>query len=332
MNMECNQAFYNEIEPYAAEWMENLASKRHIANGRVDRRSICDIKPVDIKAATQAHFFAGLGGWSYALRLAGWPDDRPVWTGSCPCQPFSTAGSGAGFSDKRHLWPEWFRLIRECRPPVIFGEQVASPDALRWLDIVQTDLEGAGYAFAAADLCAAGVGAPYIRQRLYFVAVADSERRNGLNALLRSSEGRRGATTLPEVARRREAGDLADAESYRWLEGVQDTTRRGERTTEKGAFGRITECCNISSAGDTYGKRKTTIRGISNQQAIECLGGFWSAADWLPCRDSKSRPVEPGTFPLAHGLSGRVGRLRAYGNAIVPQVAATFVSAFMGIL
>ena len=113
------------------------------------------------------HFFAGIGVWSYALRLAGWPDNRPVWTGSCPCQPFSSAGKGAGFTDERHLWPEFFRLIRECRPATVFGEQVASKDGLAWLDLVQNSLESAGYACGALDTCAAGVGAPHIRQRLY---------------------------------------------------------------------------------------------------------------------------------------------------------------------
>ena len=56
----------------------------------------------DIAGYTQCHFFAGIGIWSYALRLAGWPDDRQVWTGSCPCQPFSAAGKGEAFNDERH--------------------------------------------------------------------------------------------------------------------------------------------------------------------------------------------------------------------------------------
>ena len=58
------------------------------------------------------------------------------------------------------------------------------------------------------------------------------------------------------------------------------------------------------------------------------INGFWRDADWLFCRDGKFRPVEPGTFPLAHGASSRVGRLRAYGNAIVPQVAEAFIRSF----
>ena len=60
------------------------------------------------------------------LEWAGW--EGPVWTGSCPCQPFSSAGLRAGSDDPRHLWPAWFRLIRECRPDTVFGEQVPGAD------------------------------------------------------------------------------------------------------------------------------------------------------------------------------------------------------------
>lgn len=165
-------AIYNEIDPFAAGWLEELERRRHIAPGKIYQRSIAALQPGDVAGSGQRHFFAGVGGWSYAFRLAGIPDTADIWTGSCPCQPFSSAGSRLGADDDRHLWPEWFRLIRECRPPIIFGEQVASRDGLAWLDAVFADLEGAGYACGASDLCAAGVGAPHRRQRLYFVAYA----------------------------------------------------------------------------------------------------------------------------------------------------------------
>ncbi|WP_288829488.1 DNA cytosine methyltransferase [uncultured Paraburkholderia sp.] len=165
-------AWYNEHDPYAAQWLRNLIAARLIAPGDVDERDIRDVTPQELARYDQCHFFAGIGTWSYALRLAGWPDARPVWTGSCPCQPFSAAGRGLGFADERHLWPVWFRLIAQCRPGVVFGEQAASRDGLDWLDLVHADLEGARYAVGAVDLCAAGVGAPHIRQRLWFVAHA----------------------------------------------------------------------------------------------------------------------------------------------------------------
>ena len=126
-------AYYNEIDPYAAQWLRNLIDNKLIASGDVDERSIRNVAATDLHGYTQCHFFAGIGVWSYALRLAEWPDDRPVWTGSCPCQPFSAAGKKGGFDDDRHLWPVFHRLIAECRPPVVFGEQVASKDGLGWL-------------------------------------------------------------------------------------------------------------------------------------------------------------------------------------------------------
>ena len=169
-------AYYNEIDPYAAQWLRNLIKAGHIAPGVVDERSIEDINPQELRGFTQCHFFAGIGVWSIALRRAGWADDRPVWTGSCPCQPFSSAGKGAGFDDERHLWPAFFHLISECRPTAVFGEQVASKDAGPWIDLVHADLETMGYAFGAVPFPSASVGAPHIRDRLYWVANSTGSR------------------------------------------------------------------------------------------------------------------------------------------------------------
>lgn len=168
-------AYYNEFDPYAAQWLRNLIAEGLIADGHVDERSIVEVSADDLAGYRQCHFFAGIGGWSLALRLAGWPDDRPVWTGSCPCQPFSSAGKQRGTDDERHLWPEFRRLIEKCRPPVVFGEQVASKAGRDWFAAVRADLEGMAYAVGGADLCAAGCGAPHIRQRLWFVGLADAD-------------------------------------------------------------------------------------------------------------------------------------------------------------
>ena len=181
--------YYNEIDPYAAQWLRNLIDAGHIAPGIVDERSITDVKPADLAGYTQCHFFAGIGVWSHALRQSGWPDSRPVWTGSCPCQPFSTAGNQKGTADERHLWPVWFNLIRECRPPVVFGEQVEAAIRHGWLDLVQTDLEGEDYACGAVGIPAAGVGAPHIRQRLFFMADSNSGRYDGRATTAGQQEG-----------------------------------------------------------------------------------------------------------------------------------------------
>lgn len=284
-------AYYNEIDPYAAQWLRNLIARGLIAPGDVDERSILEVKPDDLRSYTQCHFFAGIGGWSHAMRLAGWPDDRPVWTGSCPCQPFSVAGTQRGSADERHLWPAFFDLISQCRPCSVFGEQVAGASGLAWLDHVCADMESAGYAAAAADLCAAGAGAPHIRQRLYWVAHADNKQ----------------CTQLPYRSREGQKSRFTNSST----DGCMVNTMRDGRERS----------CHISIWEQT-GK---------HQSGHQSNGvGFWEKSEWLTGIDNRSRPVEPGTFPLAYGIPGRVGRLRAYGNAIVPQVAAVFVMANAG--
>jgi len=163
-------AYYNELDPCAAGWLRELIKEGLIAHGEVDTRSIVDVSPGDLRGFTQCHFFAGIGGWSYALRLAGWPDDRPVWTGSCPCQPFSAAGKRKGKADERHLWPEFYRLIKECRPDTVFGEQVAGKLGEEWVDGAANGMEAVNYAFAPVILPACCVGARQERKRFWFVA------------------------------------------------------------------------------------------------------------------------------------------------------------------
>lgn len=295
-------AYYNENDPFAAQWLRNLIAAGHIAPGVVDERSIEDVTPDDLRGFTQCHFFAGVGVWSLALRRAGWPDDKPVWTGSCPCQPFSAAGKGNGFSDERHLWPAFFHLISECKPGVIFGEQVASKDGLGWLDLVQTDLEATNYAVGAVDLCAAGFGAPHIRQRLYWVADSD-------NAGLEGWKG------MPERSAEFPAGSGC-------MDGRMGyaNNKQFQQSEAKGRF-------DIKKTKWNENSKKATASGCDCHTGP--TNGYWRDADWLLCRDDKWRPVESGTFPLADGVAGRVGKLRAYGNAIVAPVAEEFIRAYM---
>jgi DNA (cytosine-5)-methyltransferase 1 len=163
-------AYYNEFDPFAAAWLRELIKDNLIPEGEVDERSITEVSPDDLKEFTQCHFFAGIGGWSAALRLAGWADSRPVWTGSPPCQPFSVAGNNKAQDDERHLWPVFFNLIRECQPPTVFGEQVASAIRHEWFDDLQANLEKQNYATAMVVLPACSVGAPQKRDRLWFAA------------------------------------------------------------------------------------------------------------------------------------------------------------------
>ena len=332
--------YYNENDPKAAAWLRELIRQGHIPNGNVDERSIVEVKPSELTAYIQCHFFAGIGGWPYALALAGWPVDRPVWTGSCPCQPFSAAGKGLGTADERHLWPVFANLIRQCQPPTIFGEQVASKAGREWLAGVFADLEGMGYQRAGADLCAAGVGAPHIRQRLFWVANAASGR---LGVQRRESE--------PGKVRHAHSGDKADRldipDSQRSTPrisgpqaGHEGDTRIADHAGDSAStpphllhlrmgyaeFTRLEGHSRHEHDGDQ--SRRNDARAERPATPAGSLGA-WGNADVLWCRDNKARRVESGTFPLAHGIPGRVGLLRGYGNAIVPQVAQAFIEAFL---
>ena len=163
-------AYYNEWEPYCAQWLRNLIAAGHIPAGEVDERDIREVCGDDVKGFAQCHWFAGIAGWGYAARLADISDDEPIWTGSCPCQPLSSAGQRKGHADERHLWPAFYAIIIERRPARIFGEQVAGKDGREWLSGVRADLEDLGYAVGAIGLCAASLGAPHVRQRLWWHA------------------------------------------------------------------------------------------------------------------------------------------------------------------
>ena len=308
-------AYYNEFDPKAAAWLRELIKAGHIAPGEVDERSIVDIRPADLVGYTQCHFFAGIGVWSYALRRAGWPDDRPVWTGSCPCQPFSAAGKGDGFYDERHLWPHFHWLIQNCRPAVVFGEQVASKDGLGWLDLVQADLEGSGYTSGAVDTCAAGFGAPHIRQRLYWVAYANRTRLQEQFSKPGLSRETPGSLTRESPERNNDVTfRLADPRSRRGETGLSEPIKRKEGDAGE----------HDDSSSQLIGRETAPTPSPTSP-----TNGRWSDTDWLFCRDGKWRPVEPGTFPLAHGAAARVGRLRGYGNAIVAPAAQAFIEAYL---
>ena len=241
--------YYNEIDPYCCEWLNNLIQTGELPAGDVDSRSIEKVTPDEVRKYTHCHFFAGLGGWAYAAKLAEWPADKPLWTGSCPCQPFSVSGEGKGFSDPRHLWPQFFRLIRTVRPSVVFGEQVTGKAGYIWFDQVADDLESCRYPARAFDLTASAVGAEHVRPRLYWVA-------------------------------------------HSLCEGLE-----------------------------RFKPQRSGIRSQPQPPSTKC--GHTS----LPTRVFKS--ATPSSVLSTNGLSHPVGIIRAFGNAVVPQVAAEVLLAYL---
>ncbi|MCO5129779.1 MAG: DNA cytosine methyltransferase [Xanthobacteraceae bacterium] len=371
------RALYIEIDEYCRAWLRNLIAADLICPGDVVG-DILDVRPRDLDRYNQVHAFAGIGIWSGSLRDAGIRDNDYVWTGSCPCQPFSAAGQRGGFADERHLWPAFFHLIKECRPPVVLGEQVASPDGLQWFDLVSSDLEGADYAIGAADLCAAGIavaagetevgqptlewirravqscpdpflaaelrdyaewfdreagiGPPHIRQRLCWMAYADQGQRGRFPDREgcepdRAPAGRQQGDGEPEPGRA--VGGMADSDGrYARAERQQRGWQYGQQPQD-GIAGAWSHPDSLMGNTDDAGSQG---RGERRNGADQRLAGptslaGWTRADWIICTDGKARPIEPGTFPLAHGQSNRVGRLRAYGNAMHRAKITQFILA-----
>jgi DNA (cytosine-5)-methyltransferase 1 len=284
--------YYNEFDPFAAAWLRELINDKLIPEGEVDERSIIDVDGKDLKGFTQCHFFAGIGGWSYALKLAGWSADRPVWTGSPPCQPFSVAGNKKGQDDERHLWPHFFSLIRECKPPTVFGEQVAAAIRTEWFDDLQADMEDEGYATAMAVLPACSVGAPHKRERLFFVAHSNN---SGLQG-----HGRFEQVECQE--------GWKEQTGYSAESGAANTVSNANSKREHSLLHRVEQGRDKETRAETH----------------------WSGTSFR-FNDGKFRPIptEPSLFPLANGIPNRVGLLRGAGNAIVPQVAAEIIKSFM---
>lgn len=328
--------YYNEWDPAAAAWLRNLIAAGLLPEGDVDERSIRDIQPVDLAGYAQCHFFAGIGGWPLALAIAGWPPDRAVWSGSCPCQPLSSAGKRQGADDERHLWPDFARLIRECGPPVVFGEQVASADGRRWFAGVRADLEAMGYGVGGADLCAAGVGAPHIRQRLYWVADSNGREREGFSV----SEEREPNGPAPGriqgngVSQSDRAGgrgglDNSGHDQRRGRDAIQRAggeSARTSRTSEGTGTERERALTNFANAGPVGGGLGDYSSESRNPEAwadgcdaaerdygAARATGAWGEFGIVWCderafgRGYVPRRVESGSFPLAARLPASVG-------------------------
>ena len=339
--------FYNDVDPGCCEWLSKLVKANLIPEGKIDGQSIVGLRAADLMGFNRVHLFAGIGGWERALQLAGWPEDESVWTGSCPCPPFSNAGKKkrcpecccenlishpfkTGIfvccecfyeweADGRHLWPEFRRLIEECRPGYIFGEQVSSKDGRVWLSGVHATLEKMGYGFWAVDTCSAGVNSPNIRQRLFWVAYNKTPRQ------LRKEE----------------------------LENNKENCRTGWRFNTSNTS-KIRSCFGMGNTKSSNGKVSEKQWESSLESGGTSRSSFWSDFKYIDCQDGKTRriPTESPLFRLATGvfsgmdfsngeltmfpLAKRMKKhrilLSGIGNAINPIVASEFIKTFMEIL
>lgn len=332
--------FYNDIDEKACAWTRELIRTGLIPDGVVSCTPIQEINPYELTQFTQCHFFCGISGWSFALQLAGWPASRPVGTGSCPCQPFSCAGSQKGSADERHLWPAFFKLIRECRAlgqrwtDAIFGEQVESAIAHGWLDEVSADMEGEGYALGAAILGAHSVGAPHRRQRLYWVAYADKGQ-CGREPVGEERKPDRDAAGRNESDGELESGcaDSSMANPDGWQSGdgeLQSSGQHGQQPEDGGAGSMdnadSSRLNGQKSAPEGAPRNETWMRvpsdgrpngvaqGDTDDPGSQGRGlrpddnaGSWAAwttgVEFLACTDGRKRLIKSSIFPLAYGFS-----------------------------
>jgi DNA (cytosine-5)-methyltransferase 1 len=332
-------AYYNENNSFLAGCLRNLIEEGLIADGVVDERSIIDVRASDLRGFAQVHLFAGIGGWPYALRLAGWPDDKPVWTGSCPCQPLSGAGLRRGHLDERHLWPAFHRLVAQRRPAILFGEQVASGDGPEWLAGVRADLEDDGYAFGAANLCAAGVGAPHDRARLYFVAHAHAQH---------VAAGSRGQHHRQETDQREKTewgeGDrqhpICRAPNF-WAEFETRERRRLKPGSQLLVDGFPTRLAQLYALGNAIVPQlavqfivasREAIGAMSRRERYQGLDAFDRASQRPAHRPAKSKNVHSSGRPSGNSAAAFLRRLRAARPDLHARVLAGEISAYAGMI
>jgi DNA (cytosine-5)-methyltransferase 1 len=322
--------YYNEKDKHCAQTLRNLIAAGLIAAGDVDERDIRDVRPSDLAGYVQCHFFAGLGGWPYAGRLAGWADDRPIWTGSCPCQPFSIAGRRRGETDNRHLWPDFHRLIRACRPAVVMGEQVAGTDGEIWIDGICSDLENDAFAVRPVDVTAFAVNAPHERQRLYWIAerlgnATSIGRREG-----RSEQPRRQRESASSVTAI--SGGMGDPDRLWQLQSqgrVSEQRRRAGNSDARWLGNAMREGPSLGPAiPGGVGHPNGGCEGHPTERSDDA--SFWHDAEDVFCAwDGKTRRSQPCIPMLVDGFSGRVAAFSAFGNAIVAPLAAEVIAAYM---
>lgn len=218
-----------------------------------------------------------------------------IISGGFPCQPYSIAGQRKGFADKRNLWPEFRRVIGEIKPRWVVAENVPglfSINAGRFFGEILNDLATLGYSVGWCCYGAVDVGAPHRRGRIFIVAHADSSRSRG-----GASESKCSAPIQSEV--RSGSQTMAYAQSE---QGGGRIFR--EFQSDIGASGQV--------------MADTSQQGLSVRQQPEDRRGTLRE-EWLPITESSWWAVEPPVGRVAYGVPRRVDRLRALGNAVVPQ-------------
>lgn len=291
--------------------------------------------------------FTGIGGFDYAAELMGWDNlfqcekdeycnallkqnfpntikhgdiketnfsryrgSIDVLSGGFPCQPYSSAGKRKGTEDERHLWPEMLRVIREVSPRWVVGENVRG--LTNWngglvFDEVQSDLEAAGYEVTPFLLPAAGVNAPHRRDRIWFIAHSTGIRCRG-NISTRSALQWNKCSCGEIGSSNSEAGFIADANN---ATPQRQREYSGEilSFSESEGFDLVCPHTTLANANDQRLERNRNNATLSRNHSGHGIRSTWDT--W---------PTQSAICGGNDGVPNRVHRLKALGNAVVPQV------------
>jgi len=235
-------------------------------------------------------------------------------TGGFPCQPFSCAGKQQGEADDRFLWPEMLRIIREARPAWIVGENVAGIINMA-LDDVLSDLENEGYATQAFVIPACAVNAPHKRERVWIVAHSKSYRVERPERQDRKERKIRREIWLDAIGK---SEVMADASQF---PERKPANQADAFATSREARDELGNRYPFTTDPDSQPPRWTAIarRECGSGQSEPGMG---DVAHGLPGRMVGHFDTEPTHIPrIATGIPQRAAKLKALGNAIVPQVA-----------
>jgi DNA (cytosine-5)-methyltransferase 1 len=274
----------------------------HLALGD-SYRTICYVeRETHAAAILVARMAEGILGpapvWDDLLTFDGrpWRGVVDIVSAGYPCQPFSFAGKRDGTADERHLWPNVLAIIEQCRPALVFLENVPGHLSLGF-DVVCRDLQEMDYRVAACVSSAAEVGAPHRRERLFVLAHRNGQER-------RERDGESGCKSAAIVG--------AMAEPAHEQMGASGLTRQGSPMgdSDGGGYGKEGDSERPSVWADWAGIRVFPPGPQDAQRWREIPERLWPAT------------TQPGVRRVADGSAARVDRLRACGNGVVPLVAA----------